>query len=149
MGDFVKLTVWQKAHAVALAVYRETARWPKHELFGLVSQSRRAAVSVPANIAEGCGKNSDAELARHARGSLGSASELSYYLILAHDLSYMTGPDRNDLQDSLSEVRRMLASLERVSAAAAERVAPSPKLRRKSVPSSDAVSAADAVSADG
>ena len=141
MGDFTKLAVWQKAHAVALAVYHETAHWPKHELFGLVSQSRRAAVSVPANIAEGCGKNSDAELARHARGSLGSSSELSYYLILAHDLSYMTGPERDDLQGSLSEVRRMLASLERVWASAAERAAPWPRLRRKSPPPGDAVSA--------
>ena len=142
MGDFTKLAVWQKAHAVALAVYRETAHWPKHELFGLVSQSRRAAVSVPANIAEGCGKNSDAELARHARGSLGSASELSYYLILAHDLNYLQRPERDELQASVSEVRRMLASLERVSAAAAEQASPSPRLRRKSPRSDDAVSAA-------
>jgi four helix bundle protein len=95
-------------------MYRETARWPRHELFGLTSQTRRAVVSVPANIAEGCGKNSDAELARHARNSLGSASELSYYLILAHDLEYMEPVMRDDLQGSLSEVRRMLASLERV-----------------------------------
>ena len=88
MGDFAKPAVWKKAHELTLAIYRETSCWPNHELFGLVSQSRRAAVSVPANLAEGCGKNSDAELARHARDSLGSASELSYYLILTHDLSY-------------------------------------------------------------
>ena len=69
MGDFTKLAVWKKAHALTLAIYRETANWPKHELFGLISQSRRAAFSVPANIAEGCGKNSDAELARHTRNS--------------------------------------------------------------------------------
>jgi four helix bundle protein len=131
MGDFTKLSVWKKAHAVTLSIYRETATWPKHELFGLVSQSRRAAFSVPANIAEGCGKNSDGELARHARDSLGSASELSYYLILAHDLSYMQQSARDDLQADLSEVRRMLASLERVSAMAAERRSPAARLRRK------------------
>ena len=131
MGDFTKLTVWKKAHDVALAVYRETARWPKHEPFGLTSQSRRAAFSVPANIAEGCGKNSDGELARHARDSMGSASELSYYLILAHDLRYMERSARDDLQHGVSEVRRMLASLERVSAMAAQRASPSAKLRRK------------------
>ena len=62
MGDFTKLTIWKKAHALTLAIYRETANWPKHEMFGLISQCRRAAFSVPANIAEGCGKNSDAEL---------------------------------------------------------------------------------------
>jgi len=141
MGDFTKLAVWQKARAVTLAIYRETARWPKHELFGLVSQSRRAAVSISANIAEGCGKNRDAELARHSRTSLGSASELSYYVILAHDPNYLTRKIHDDLQTSISEVRRMLASLERVSATAAERAAPSFKLRRKSPPSADAVSA--------
>jgi four helix bundle protein len=141
MGDFRKLAVWQKAHAVTLAMYHETARWPKHELFGLVSQARRAAVSISANIAEGCGKNSDAELARHCRTSLGSASELSYYVTLTHELGYLTEQTCDDLQASISEVRRMLASLERLSAAAAERAAPSFKLRRKSPPSTDAVPA--------
>ena len=131
MGDFTKLSVWKKAHQVTLGIYRETSRWPKHELFGLTSQSRRAAFSVPANIAEGCGKNSDGELAKHARTSMGSASELSYYLILAHDLSYMERSVRDDLQGGVSEVRRMLASLERVSAMAAERRSPTARLRRK------------------
>ena len=132
MGDFTKLAVWRKAHELTLAIYRETSRSPKHELYGLTSQARRAAVSVPANIAEGCGRNSDAELAKHSRNSMGSASELSYYMILAHDLDYMTRPCRDDMQESLSEVRWMLASLERVSATAAESAAPSAKLRRKS-----------------
>jgi hypothetical protein len=63
---------------------------------------------------------------------MGSASELAYYAILAHDLAYMSQPDRDDVQTSVSEVRRMLASLERVSAAAAESASPSVKLRRKS-----------------
>ena len=84
MGDFTKLSVWQKAHAVTLAVYRVTAEWPKHEMFTLTSQARRAAISVPANIAEGCGKNSDGALARYARDSLGSASEL---VVLPHPRS--------------------------------------------------------------
>ena len=131
MGDFRKLSVWRKAHELTLRIYRETSRWPKYELFGLTSQSRRAAVSIPANIAEGCGKNSDAELARYARDSLGSASELSYDLILAHDLGYTSTNTRDGLQADLSEVRRMLASLERVSAAAAESAAPGVRLRRK------------------
>jgi len=132
MGDFTKLAVWKKAHELALSIYQETLSWPKHELFGLTSQSRRAAVSIPANLAEGCGKNSDAELAKHARLSMGSGSELSYYLILAHDLGYMANARRDELQAALSEVRRMLASLERVSASAAERLSPGTKLHRKS-----------------
>jgi len=131
MGDFTKLAVWKKAHQVTLSLYHATAHWPKHELFALTSQSRRAAFSIPANIAEGCGKNSDAELARHARDGLGSASELSYYLILAHDLSYLERATRDNLQSDLSEVRRMLASLERVSAMAAQRRSPAARLRRK------------------
>ena len=132
MGDFRKLAVWKKAHELALEVYKETSSWPKHELYGLTSQSRRAAVSIAANIAEGCGKNSDGELAKHSRLSMGSGGELSYYLVLAHDLDYTSAARRDTLQDALSEVRRMLASLERVSAAAAERSMPGTKLRRKS-----------------
>ena len=64
MGDFKKLEVWKKAHELTLRIYERTARWPRHELFGLTSQARRAAASIAANIAEGCGRNSDAELAR-------------------------------------------------------------------------------------
>ena len=131
MGDYRKLSVWQKAHAVTLAIYRATSDWPRHETFALTSQVRRAAVSIPGNITEGCGKNSDGALARHARDSLGSASELSYYLILAHDLSYLDHSSRDGLQSDLSEVRRMLASLERVSAMAARRQWPAARLRRK------------------
>src|SRR5687768_9362403 len=131
MGDFTKLAVWQKAHELALRVYRETSSWPRNELYGLTSQARRAAVAIPANLAEGCGKNSDSELARYARDSLGSASELAYYTILAHDLEYMTQANRDEVQASTSEVRRMLASLERVSAAAAKSANPTVRLRRK------------------
>ena len=132
MGDFTKLAVWKKAHELALDVYRETSSWPKQELYGLTSQARRAAVSIAANIAEGCGKNSDAELAKHARLSMGSGSELSYYLILAHDPDYTPTSRRDGLQQALSEVRRMLASLERVSATAAEHSSPGRRLHRKS-----------------
>lgn len=121
MGDFTKLSVWRKAHALARAIYDETWKWPRHELFGLISQTRRAVVSVPANIAESCGRNSDAELARYSRNSLGSASELSYYLILAHDLDYMDRETHDDFQGNVSEVRRMLSGLERVAWLAASR----------------------------
>src|SRR5262245_55298502 len=107
MGDFTKLSVWKKAHELTLAMYRSTTKWPKHELFGLISQARRAAYSIPSNIAEGCGRNSDAELARYSRNSMGSSSELSYFIILAHDLDYIARPERDELQGSVTEVRRM------------------------------------------
>jgi four helix bundle protein len=101
-----------------LGVYRRS-RNGRVELFGLTSQAKRAASSVPANLAEGCGRNSDAELARSARLSLGSASELSYWLILAHDLDYIARAERDAFQESVSEVRRMLTALERVASLAA------------------------------
>ena len=132
MGDFTKLAVWKKAHELTLGVYRRDCSVAEARAVRSHFSSRRSRSSVPANIAEGCGKNSDAELARHSRNSLGSASELSYYLILAHDLTYHRQFDARRYQAALSEVRRMLASLERVSATAAEQAAPWHKLHRKS-----------------
>jgi four helix bundle protein len=119
MGDFTKLAVWKKAHELTVNVYRATANWPRHEMFALTSQTRRAAYSVPANVAEGCGRNTDAELARFARNSLGSASEPSYCFILARDLEYIVPREDAAFQASTAEVRRMLSSLERVSSLAA------------------------------
>ena len=85
---FQQLEVWQKAHAVVLAVYRLTVEFPKHETFGLTSQMRRAAVSVPANIAEGFVKRGRADKLRFYNIAQGSLEEVRYYLILAEDLAY-------------------------------------------------------------
>ena len=76
MKDFKELKVWQKAHALTLAMYKETRRFPRDEQYGLTSQMRRSAASIPANIAEGCGRDGDAELARFLRIAMGSTSEL-------------------------------------------------------------------------
>ena len=113
MSDFTKLLVWQKAHALTLIVYRETAHWPRHEQYGLVSQTRRAAASVPSNIAEGCGRDSDAELARFISIAKGSAAELSYLLLLASELGYVSLSSYETIAKALVEVQRMLWSLER------------------------------------
>ena len=86
MKDFHDLKVWQKAHALTLTVYRITADFPRQEQYGLTSQLRRASSSIPANLAEGCGRNSDAEFIRFCTIAAGSASELEYHLLLAHDL---------------------------------------------------------------
>lgn len=83
MKDFKKLIVWKKAHEMTLNIYRTTKSFPKDEVYGLTSQLRRAASSIPANIAEGCGRNSDAELARFLQIAAGSASEVEYHLLLA------------------------------------------------------------------
>lgn len=110
MRDFKTLQVWQKSHALVLALYRITGTFPKDEMYGLTSQIRRAAVSIPANIAEGCGRNGDAELARFLQISMGSASEVEYYLQLALDLSFIRLEVFTPLERDLVEVKRMLNS---------------------------------------
>jgi four helix bundle protein len=96
-----------------LAVYRASRSFPESERFGLTSQLRRAAVSIPANIAEGCGRRGDRELARFLHIASGSASELEYYVVLAQDLGYLPSPDPNSLLTLATEVRRMVAALAR------------------------------------
>ena len=108
MKDFKKLQVWEKAHDLTLAVYRVTTAFPKEEMFGLTSQIRRASSSIPANIAEGCGRDSDAELKRFLQIAMGSASELEYHLLLAHDLGYIDHENYGRLEQSTTGVRRML-----------------------------------------
>jgi len=89
MKDFRDLKVWHKAHELTLAVYKATGDFPKEELYGLTSQIRRCSVSIAANIAEGCGKCGGAEFNRYLLMASGSASELDYHLLLAHDLKYL------------------------------------------------------------
>jgi four helix bundle protein len=88
MKDFRQLKVWEKAHHLALEVYKATAIFPKEELYGLTSQLRRAGVSIPTNIAEGCGRNTDAYFARFLQIAMGSASETEYEIILAFDWDF-------------------------------------------------------------
>jgi four helix bundle protein len=111
LRDFHSLKVWEKAHELALAVYEASAGFPSHEIYGLTSQVRRAAVSIAANIAEGCGRNSEADLARFLQIAMGSASETQYHLLLARDLKILKTADHQHLEDRVSEVKRMLASL--------------------------------------
>ncbi len=108
MKDFRTLKVWEKAHLLTLAIYKNTASFPKQEMYALTNQIQRAAVSIPANLAEGCGKDSDAELKRYCLISMGSSSELEYLLLLAHDLEYFPQPIFHELQSMLIEVRKML-----------------------------------------
>jgi four helix bundle protein len=111
MRDFHKLDVWLKSHAVTLDVYRVTTEFPKHEVYGLVSQLRRSAASVSANIAEGCGRHSDRDFARFLDLSLGSASETEYHLLLAKDLDYLPVASFTNLDGRVAEVKRMLTGL--------------------------------------
>ena len=108
MRNFMDLRVWQEAHVLTLSVYQLTRRFPREELYGLTSQIRRSSSSIEANLAEGCGRRSDGELARFIQISMGSASELACHLLLARDLSLLCASDYSGLYDRLSRVRRML-----------------------------------------
>src|SRR6516225_5224472 len=105
--DFRELKVWQKAHELTLAVYRLTGGFPRQELYGLSSQLRRAGSSIAANLAEGCGRNGDAELARFCSMAMGSASELEYHLLLARDLKLIQPKDYDALNQRAIELKRM------------------------------------------
>ena len=110
MRDFRELKVWEKAHSLALATYVATAAFPRDEQFGLTSQIRKSAASLPANIAEGYGRSGEAELARFMRIAAGSASEPEYHLLLAHDLGFLTNERHEALSTAVTEVKRMLFS---------------------------------------
>jgi len=111
MKDFRQLKVWEKAHLLALAVYPITARFPREETYGLTAQIRRAACSIPSNIAEGCGRDGDAELARFCVIARGSATELEYQLLLARDLKLLQPDDYEQLSQQTIEIKRMLTVL--------------------------------------
>jgi four helix bundle protein len=111
MGDYKKLAVWEKSHQLTLTVYQLTADFPVEERYGLTGQMRRSATSIPTNIAEGSGRGGDAELVRFLRIAAGSASELEYQILLAHDLGFINDDDYQRLDEQVGEVLRMLAGL--------------------------------------
>jgi len=111
MQDFRELKVWQKAHKLTLAVYRITADFPREERYGLSSQVRRACSSIAANLAEGCGRTGNTELARFCSIAMGSASELQYHLLLARDLNLIEPAEYKPLAEGTTELKRMLTGL--------------------------------------
>jgi four helix bundle protein len=123
MSDYRQLEVWQKAHAVTMEIYALTKSFPIEERFGLVTQMRRAAVSIGANLAEGRGRRGDPEFGRFIKIALGSAYELEYELLVAADAGFISRDTYDRLRRELNRVGKMLWSLlERVNAAAAARV---------------------------
>jgi four helix bundle protein len=108
MRDFKELKVWQKAHQLVLAVYRDTTAFPADERFGLTAHLRKTALSIPSNIAEGCGRQTDRDLGRFLSIAAGSANELDYQLLLARDLGFLPQDTHRILSDQVAEVRRML-----------------------------------------
>lgn len=111
MKDFRQLKVWDKAHRLTLMVYQATASFPKQEVWGLTSQMRRASSSICANLAEGCGRDGDGELARFCSIARGSASELEYHLLLARDLHLIPAAQHDQLAAETTEIKRMLTAL--------------------------------------
>ena len=111
MKDFKTLKVWERSHQVALLVYQLTREFPREELYGVTSQMRRSATSVPANIAEGCGRSGDGEFYRFLSVAVGSAVELEYFLLLARDLELLSLKNYEVANDHTIEVQRMLSAL--------------------------------------
>ena len=111
MQDYQKLAVWKRAHELTLAMYKLTSTFPKEKAYALTSQIRRAASSVPANIAEGCGRSSNAELARFPYIAIGSGNELEYHLLLARDVGYISPTAYDEAATEVAEVKKMLSGL--------------------------------------
>ena len=111
MKDFRNLKVWDKAHKFVLDIYSVTNMFPKVETYGLTSQLRRAAVSIPTNIVEGSSRGSDKDFARFIQISIGSASETEYLLILCYDLKYLNENEFEKLYNEVINIRKMMINL--------------------------------------
>ena len=111
MRNFRQLDVWQQAHSLTLDVYRMTSNLPSTERYGLVSQLQRASASIGANLAEGCGRDTDADFCRFVQIACGSACEVEYHLLLAHDLGLIEKSTYDAMNSKANEVKRMLHGL--------------------------------------
>lgn len=111
MQNYKSLKVWEKAHDYTLKVYTLSKAFPKEEIYGLTSQLRRASMSIPANIAEGSGKNKNSEFAHFLNIALGSANESEYFLLLAKDLGYVLEVAYQELYLKVNEIKAMLIAL--------------------------------------
>jgi len=111
MKDFRKLKVWILAHDLTKRIYKITDGFPKAEIYGLISQLRRASVSIATNIVEGSSRGSDADFSRFVQIAIGSASEVEYLLLLSKDLSLISNPDYEQLDFDVNTLKRMLITL--------------------------------------
>ena len=113
LKSFQELEVWQRAHQLVLPTYRVTDSFPDRERYGIVSQVRRSAASIPANIAEGFGRRTTKELLQFLAHANGSLEETRYFLILSLDLGYLRKQDFEEMQKHCSSVAQMIAALDR------------------------------------
>jgi len=110
MRDFYDLIIWQKSHQLTLSIYFATRYFPKDEQFGLISQMRRSSSSIPANIAEGCGRSTNAQLKYFFSVATGSCSELEYQLLLCKDLNYIDQKNFTLLSENVVVIRKMIST---------------------------------------
>lgn len=110
MQDYKELKVWQKAHSLTLEIYLLTKKFPKTEIYNLTNQIRRAASSIPTNIAEGSVQGSDPQYARYLRVALGSATELDYQILLAHELEYINKAEHEHIRSEVDQIKKMLTA---------------------------------------
>jgi four helix bundle protein len=111
--DFRKLKVWEKSHMLVMEIYKYTRTFPAEEMYCITSQIRRTAISIPSNIAEGCGRGSDAEFAYFIQIAIGSASELEYQTFLSFELGYLNKETSNELINTIITIKRMLTTLKK------------------------------------
>lgn len=108
MRNFMQLEFWRRGHQLTLKIYKATQNFPREEMFGLTSQMRRAAMSIPSNIAEGCGRETNAELKRFLMIAAGSVSELQYQILLCKDLSHIREELYNELNEEIIAIRKLI-----------------------------------------
>ncbi|HEC65723.1 MAG TPA: four helix bundle protein [bacterium] len=111
MKDYKKLSVWSRAHKLTLEIYKATVDFPTDEKYGVTSQLRRAAVSIPTNIAEGSSRRTDKDFARFVQIAIGSSSEVDYLILLSRELNYIDELDYKLLAREIVEIRKMLIGL--------------------------------------
>lgn len=111
VGDFKELVVWQKSSDLVVEIYRLTKGFPKDELYGLISQLRRAAVSIPVNISEGYSRNCTNEFIQFLYIAFGSSSELETLVVLSNKLSFLSKQQTDIITDKIYEVKRLLRGL--------------------------------------
>ena len=111
MRDFKKYNVWELSHTFTLKVYELTKEFPANEIYGISSQIKRASVSIPTNISEGCGRESDPDFNRFLSIALGSACEVEYLLLLAKDLNFMSTDLHKQLDTDINLIKKKIFSL--------------------------------------
>ena len=114
MRDFKKYEIWQLSHAFTLRIYYSTSLFPKDEMYGITSQIRRASSSIPTNISEGCGRNSDKEFNQYLNIALGSASETEYLIILSRDLNYIDTETFEILEKEINTIKSKIYKLKQI-----------------------------------